>query len=90
MHDKWPLVGRALEELRQSLSALRRFRQTGLALKKSHPSRRIFRKLTIGVEMMILHLVLRRPGIYLHEIARELEETLGAEIALSTINFVCF
>ena len=35
--------------------------------------------------MMILHLVLRRPGIYLHEIARELEETLGAEIALSTI-----
>ena len=62
-----------------------RFRQTGLVLKKSHPSRRIFRKLTIGVEMMILHLVLRRPGIYLHEIARELEETLGAELALSTI-----
>ena len=35
--------------------------------------------------MMILHLVLCRPGIYLQEIARELEETLGTEIALSTI-----
>ena len=59
--------------------------QLGLVLMKSHPSRRTFRKFTIGIEMMILHLVLRRPGIYLHEIARELEETLGAEIALSTI-----
>ena len=35
--------------------------------------------------MMILHLVLCRPGIYLHEIARELEKTLGTEIVLSTI-----
>ena len=62
-----------------------RFRETGHVLKKSHPSRRVFRKLTMGVEMMILHIVLRRPGIYLHEVARELNETLGAEVALSTI-----
>ena len=62
-----------------------RFRETGLVLKKSHPSRRAFRKLTMGVEMTILHIVLRRPGIYLHEVARELNETLGAEVALSTI-----
>ena len=62
-----------------------RFRETGLVLNKSHPSRRPFRKLTTGVEMTILHIVLRRPGIYLHEVAKELHETLGAEVALSTI-----
>ena len=54
-------------------------------LKKVHPSRRAFRKLTVGVEAMILHTVLRRPGIYLHEIARTLYEALEAEVALSTI-----
>ena len=64
-----------------------RFRETGLVLKKSHPSRRPvpFRKLTIGVEMFILHTVLRRPGVYLHEIARELSESLGAEVSLASI-----
>jgi transposase len=60
------------------------FRETGLVLKKSHLSR-ILRKLTVGIELMILHTVLRHPGIYLHKVARELNEILGAEIALSTI-----
>ena len=62
-----------------------RFRETGLVVKKSHPSRRAFRKLTTGVEMMILHILLCHPGIYLHEVAKELNDTLGAEVALSTI-----
>ena len=64
-----------------------RFRETGLVLKKSHPSRRsvAFRKLTIGAEMLILHTALRRPGVYLHEIARELSETLGVEVSLASI-----
>ena len=34
--------------------------------------------------MMILHIVLRRPGIYLHEVARDLNETLGVEVSLAT------
>ena len=34
---------------------------------------------------MILHCVLRRPGIYLHEIVKELKRTLGVEVALSTV-----
>ena len=57
-----------------------RFRETGLVLKKSHPSRRAFRKLTVGIKMTILHTVLRRPGVYLHEIEREreLSEMTGA------------
>ena len=62
-----------------------RFQETGPVLKKSHPSRRGFRKLTTGVEMMILHIVLCRPGINLHKVARELEETFGAQVALSSI-----
>ena len=64
---------------------VRRFRQTGLVLKKSHPPRRTFRKLTVGAEMLILHTVLRRPGIYLHELARKLYENLGVDVSLSTI-----
>ena len=62
-----------------------RFRETGHVQKKSHPPRRAFRKLTSGVEMAILHIVLQRPGIYLHEIVRELKDRLGVELALSTV-----
>ena len=62
-----------------------RFRKTGSVSKTSHPSRRVFRKLTVGAEMFIMHIVLRRPGIYLHEIARELYDNLGVDVTLSTI-----
>ena len=62
-----------------------RFRETGLVVKKSYPSRRAFRKLTTGVETMILHILLRRPGIYLREVVGGLNDTLGAEVALSTM-----
>ena len=46
----------------------------------------------MGVEMMILHIVLdlRRPGVYLHEVARELFETLGAEVSILTIIMYVF
>ena len=62
-----------------------RFRKTGSVSKTSHPSRRVFRKLTVGAEMFIMHIVLRRPGIYLHEIARDVHDNLGVDVTLSTI-----
>ena len=62
-----------------------RFRATGGVVKKSHPPRRTFQKLTSGVKMTILHWVLQCPGMYLHEVVRELKETLGVEVALSTV-----
>ena len=65
-----------------------RFRETGLVLKRKHLSRRVFRKITTEVEMMILHIVLRRPGIYLHKVARELKETLGAKLLCQL--YACF
>ena len=62
-----------------------RFRETGHVMKKRHPTRRAFRKLTKDAEMMILHIALCRPGIYLHEIVKGLSETLGVDISLSSI-----
>ena len=53
-----------------------RFRETGHVMKKRHPTRRAFRKLTKDAEM-ILHIALCCPGIYLHEIVKELSETRG-------------
>ena len=35
-----------------------RFRKTGSVSKTSHLSRRVFRKLTVGAEMFIMHIVL--------------------------------
>ena len=65
-----------------------RFRKTGSVSKTSHPSRRVFRKLTVGAEMFIMHIVLRRPGIYLHEIARELYDNLGVDVPCQP--YACF
>lgn len=62
-----------------------RFRESGAVQKKKHPSLRAYNKLTTPLELMIVHLVLKRPGIYLHEIATELLETTGASLSLSTI-----
>ena len=62
-----------------------RFRQTGDVQKKSYPSDRAFRKLTLCLEFMIIHLVLMRPGVLLREIQAELLDLTGADISLSTI-----
>ena len=62
-----------------------RFRETGGVKKKDHPSTRAYRKLTTVLEFTIIHLVLKRPGIYLHEIAAELLDTTGADVSLSAI-----
>ena len=62
-----------------------RFRQTGLVLKKSHPSRRAFRKLShrrTGDDFAC-SVALSRYIPY--EVVRELHKTLGAEVALLTI-----
>jgi transposase len=61
------------------------FRQSGTVQIKEHPSPRAYNKLTTPLELMIVHLVLKRPGIYLHAIATELLDTTGASLSLSTI-----
>ncbi len=44
-----------------------------------------YRKLTTPVILMILHLVLTKPGIYLHEIQTEVSSTLLVDVDTSTI-----
>ena len=62
-----------------------RFRQTGEVQKKSYPSDRAFRKFTLCLEFMIIHLTLMHPGILLCEIQVELLEITRTDISLSTI-----
>lgn len=61
------------------------FNETGQVSKRAYPREQAYRKLTQPLELMILHLVLDRPGIYLREIQQELLETTGADLSLTCI-----
>ena len=56
------------------------FSATGTVSKKKYPTERAFRIITEPVQLFILHLVLRKPGIYLREITAEVELTLGLDL----------
>ena len=43
------------------------------------------RKLSNPAQLFILHLVIKRPGIYLYELQSELSDLLGIEVSISTI-----
>ncbi len=58
------------------------FRHTRSVHKKSYLS---FRKLSLALECVIVHIVLMRPGIFLREIQGELLKETGAEVSLSTV-----
>ena len=61
------------------------FYTTGSLCKKPYPKERAFRKLTASCQLLIYHLVLQRPGIYLCEIQRELLDLLLVDVNISTI-----
>ena len=61
------------------------FKTTGSIRKRPYPKEKAARKLTPPAQMFVLHLVLQKPGIYLHEIQKELEITLLVEVSLSTL-----
>ena len=63
-------------------SDITRFREGGTVQKKKHLSLRAYNKLITPLELTIVHYVLQCPGIYLHEIATELLETIGASLTL--------
>ena len=60
------------------------FNTSGSVSKRPYPKGRAFQKLTVPVQLLILHLAVQRPGIYLHEI-QELSEFLLLDISLSSI-----
>ena len=61
------------------------FSATGSVQKRAYPKDKASRKLTPIAQMFVLNLVLEKPGIYLHEVQRELEESLLLDISLSTL-----
>ena len=61
------------------------FNEEGHVNKKSYPGNKGTRKLTQIDQLIILELVIDRPGIYLHELQQELFEETGTEIDSSTI-----
>ena len=68
-----------------SSTALAVFRATGSVSKRPYPKHRAARKLTKPCQLLILHTILRNPGIILSEIQREMEEVLLEHVSLSTI-----
>ena len=62
-----------------------RFFTTGSLSKKPYPKDKAYRKLTTPAQLLILHLVLERPGVYLSELQRELSSVLLLDVDVSTI-----
>ena len=58
---------------------------TGSVSKRTYPKEQAFRKLTTPVQLLILHLVMQKPGIYLREIQNELSTTLLLQVDVGTI-----
>lgn len=56
---------------------------TGSIEKKSSPGAN--KKITPFDEFMIFELVLERPGIYLHEITNELQQSTGTDVSVATV-----
>ena len=61
------------------------FHTTGCVDKKLYPKEQSSRKLTAPVQLLILNLIISNPGIYLHEIQKEIESALQVEVTVSTI-----
>ena len=61
------------------------FHETGNITKKAYPKDKAFRMLTSPAQILILTLILNKPGIYLHEIQMELVDLLELEVNISTI-----
>lgn len=61
------------------------FDSTGSIGKKTYPKEKASRKLTSLAQMFVLDLVLQKPGIFLHEIQKELSQSLLLDISVSTL-----
>ena len=61
------------------------FYTTGSVTKRPYPKERACRKLTTPCQLFLLNLVVQQPGIYLHEIQREVQNFLQLTISIPTI-----
>ena len=67
------------------IRTLQLFYSSGSVAKRAYPKDKAFRKLSVPAQLLILHLVAQRPGIYLHEIQGELKNLLLLDVSTSTI-----
>ena len=79
----------AAESLGVDRSAISRtlhlFHTAGSVCKKKYSKEKAFRKLSTPAQLLILGLVVKKPGIYLHEIQEDLHNMLLLDVDLSTI-----
>ena len=61
------------------------FQQTGSVTKRIYSKDRLQRKITPTVELIILNIVISKPGLLLYEIKNELQQDYGVELCESTI-----
>lgn len=61
------------------------FNATGKVSKKSYPKEKSYREVTLPVQLLIIQLIMEKPGIRLHEIQKELLDILLVDVAESTI-----
>lgn len=61
------------------------FKSTGQVSKRSYPADKAFRKLTDPAQLLVLHMVLDKPGITLREMQNELQNMLLLDLDTSTI-----
>jgi len=82
-------LDRIAENLSISVSTVKRilqlFQITGGVAKKVYPTDKAYRKISEPVQFFILHLLLRRPGIYLREVASEVKVNFQLEITESAL-----
>ena len=61
------------------------FQRTGSVNKKQYNRDNLLRKVNHTVQLVVLHIVLERPSIYLREIQSQVEYLTGSTLSLSTI-----
>ena len=61
------------------------FTTTGDVSKKRYPAERAFRIITEPVKLLIIHLILQKPGIFLREITSELKSILVIDVSESAV-----
>ena len=61
------------------------FHTMGNVSKRQYPKERAARELTTPSQLFVLNLVVQRPGIYLHEIQKELQDFLMQNVSVPTI-----
>lgn len=64
---------------------IRKFESTGNVTKKAYPSEKASRKIVEPIQFFILHLLMRRPGVYLREIRREVMANFQLELTESAL-----